>query len=203
MTVTSILFLSFNHFILSTDENISQSVQEIVLYKPLLLRPSSKFHKKFVSQFGNNWRKSIASHLNLKPSDRLAEQLPLYFLPNDSNCAIVVLLLEGLTVYRGNGNKFAIGKTGISSDGSFIMVYGYDPSKQRFDLLFNKRVVDFHGSYSKVGSRSHVGCPRLLISSMESTVGVDRYDLSLDLDTLKYVKSNAPVRVRIKKYISW
>jgi hypothetical protein len=203
MTVTSILFFSINHFVFMDVDKDSQYVEEIVLYKPLLLRPSSKFHKKFVSQFEKDWRESIASHLDARRNDRLIEQLPLYFLPNDSSCAVVVLLLEGLTVYRGNGNKFAIGKTGISSDGSFIMVYGYDPSKQRFDLLFNQRVVDFHGSYSKVGSRSHVGCPRLLISSMESTVGVDRYDLSLDLDTLKYVKSNAPVRVRIKKYISW
>jgi hypothetical protein len=181
----------------------SQYVEEIVLYKPLLLRPSSKFHKKFVSQFEKDWRESIASHLDVELNDRLTEQLPLYFLPNDSSCAIVVLLLEGLTVYRGNGNKFAIGETGISSDGSFVMVYGYEQTKERFDLLFNQRIIDFHGSYSKVRSRSQVGCPRLLISSKRSPDVVDRYDLSLDVDSLRYIESNAPVRVRIKKYISW
>ena len=203
MMVTSILFLYFNHFLLSNIENQSQSVQEIVLNKPLLLKSDSKFHRKFVSQFGNSWRETIGVGLALRSTDKLTEQLPLYFLPNDSSCAVVVLLLEGLSVYRDDGYKFAVGETGISSDGSFIMVYGFDPSKQRYDLLFRSKVVDFHGSYYQVGSKLQVGCPQLLISSKSSANSLDQYALSFDLEHLRYVKSDASVRVKVTKFISW
>lgn len=203
MVATTFVFLGFNHVMMSSShQNVSQ-VQEVKLYKPLLLSPRSKFHQKFVSQLENNWRETIGDGLALRSTDKLAEQLSLYFLPNDSSCAVVVLLLEGLSVYRDDGNKFAIGETGISSDGSFVMVYGYDPSKQRFDQLFRSRVVDFHGSVGPVHKKSSTSCPDLLITAKSSVNSLDQYLLKFDLEGLRYVKQDHESHVKVVKNIFW
>jgi hypothetical protein len=191
MIAISIAFSVFMYFIHSkATSGVTVRTITINLYNPVYLTKESKFHKLFVSQFYKSLRSST-------------EQLPLFFLPNQRGCAVVVLIIEALSDHRNDLNEFAIGETVINSDGTYLLIYGYNPMKQRFDQLFKGRVANFYGSYYETNGRIRNECPDILVSKIDQDKDVHQYRLRFDLSRLRYIQSNIPVRARINKVISW
>lgn len=111
------------------------------------------------TQFVTDWPQKYGFNSTGNFLEAPLEPLPFYRLSKRCLDQTLLILPFEQLIYQTPYKEITRGTTGVTKNGTRVLIYGMDFKNQKVNLLFDSLLVDFHGS---IDSQSN--CPDLLVT---------------------------------------
>lgn len=134
--------------------------EEVRFTRPHSVASTEATYVLFKEQFNQDWKLIFGLNSKDELSGLPLDPLPLYRLGRRCHGQVLLILPFERLIYQAHDKEITRGTTWITKNGTPVIIYGMDLEKQKFNLLFNGTLIDFHGSID-----SQKECPDLLVTA--------------------------------------